>query len=162
MGEPEAARASYERAAAIFRQLPGVEPEFVVALQQLGLLLNQARRPAEAIPYFVEAVAAREQLRGQDDPGQIELLAELGQNYREAGRLADARAPLERAVALADRVAGDRFDEASAREQLALVWWALGERARAVTLMRAARDGWAAVPDAEQVAVVDRWLRGRR
>jgi len=101
-------------------EFDGANPDVVY---EMGALLQQLKRPAEALPYF-------ERHLGMVDDDQ-QTLVQIGKCYTDLGRLADAEAALRRALALADDAVGEynmgyvleqagRNEEAEARYRRAI------------------------------------------
>ena len=72
-------------------------PYFVMELvkNSMGLCLNAQERPAEAEPYFREALEKGRRVLGEDHPSTLTAIVNLGTLLRKLGRLDEAE-PLRR------------------------------------------------------------------
>ena len=77
-------------------EFDGANPDVVY---EMGALLQQLKRPAEALPYF-------ERHLGMVDD-DLQTLVQIGKCYTDLGRLPEAEATLRRALALADDAVGE-------------------------------------------------------
>lgn len=72
--------------------LPPLHPQLATVKSNLGALLVEFNRTAEALPYLVAARDLETQIMAADHPAHIETLANLGRAYFALGRFADALA----------------------------------------------------------------------
>jgi arylsulfatase A-like enzyme/Tfp pilus assembly protein PilF len=108
------------------RALLAAAPDDAILRSWLGYYLAVWGRPGQADEAYALLAAA-----AAAAPRDAEVQANLGWGAWKLGRVAEARAPLETALALEPGSALDRF-------RLALVLERSGERARAATLVRSA------------------------
>ncbi len=80
------------------RQALASDPDNPDVVYEMGLLLQQLRRPADALPYFVQHLA----LTG----GEAQTLVQLGKVYTDLGRLDEAETALRRSLAEGDDAVG--------------------------------------------------------
>jgi len=137
------ARVSFEQALKLTASYPDTVPN---AWNNLGLLATREGRTAEAIGYFQEALRL--------SPDYWIALENLGNAYRQQKRFDDARAPLERAVAV-------RPQDPEANYSLAMVYAQTDDTDRAYQYLQNALKLRPAYPEAlNNLGVL--YLRTRR
>jgi tetratricopeptide (TPR) repeat protein len=99
------AEAAYRRALAIREKAP--EADLVPTLLNLAALHLDAGDPVKAEPLLKRALRIREAALGPKDPGVVECLDALARVARAMGRLDEARAYSDRALAILDERAAD-------------------------------------------------------
>src|SRR5262249_44345247 len=159
-----AAHAAFDRALAIRRKVLGEEhPETAQVLTDLGDLLVHEGRAAEALPLIERGLAAEKNAYGPRNSDVVEALRAYGSALVATGQPAKARGVLEPALATAlddhlgaQLVAGLRFTLAKARVE------AGGDAQHACALAGKARAAAAALPYAEDLPEMERWLKRRR
>jgi tetratricopeptide (TPR) repeat protein len=110
-GRFEEAQALYLAALGVFeKRLGPTHFRTVTAYNNLGVVLAEQERYAEALPYFEKVVAARDAKAA--DPKAADAHANLGMVLVELGRLEDAERAFVRAQALLQGVAVDHFSNA--------------------------------------------------
>ncbi|HOX45392.1 MAG TPA: serine/threonine-protein kinase [Myxococcota bacterium] len=160
-GDLEAALAALELALASRRAVQGEDSPDT---GRLRVLLGDARRLRgelpEAFQEYQGALACLERALGAAHPALAAPLLGLGRVHLVQGQADAAVAPLERALELRERAAGEPRGLAEARFALAraLLRARPGERARARSLAEAARADFAAEGEADQAAEVQRFL----
>ncbi len=110
-GRFEDAQAMYLAALEVFEK--GLGPKHfrtVTAYNNVGVVLAERGRFAEALPYFEKVVVARDAQAA--DPKAADAHANLGMLLVELGRLDEAQQRFERAKALLQGVAVDHFSNA--------------------------------------------------
>ncbi len=110
-GRFEEAQAMYLAAVTVFeRRLGPKHFRTVTGYNNVGVVLAEQERFAEALPYFEKVVAARDAQAA--DPKAADAHANLGLLLLELGRPGDARVEFERSKALLQGVAVDHFSNA--------------------------------------------------
>ncbi|HEX7049937.1 MAG TPA: serine/threonine-protein kinase [Longimicrobiales bacterium] len=139
-GEFDRADSLLERSIERYARLGGApHPEMATSLNELGTLRMIRRRPAEAEPLFLRALALRRQIYGEAHPAVAQTLMGLARARSLLGRFADAVDVGEEAVAMADSVWGsDHPGAAEARLVLGFILLNVDEGERAVQLMEEA------------------------
>lgn len=135
LNRPEEASHQTEAALSLARSL-GLPAQESAALNRLGNIEFQRSDLKRAEVYLTEALAIARRLADKEDLLGL-CLHDLGAVYDAQGRPAEARALLEEAVNLAQRL-GDRKSEAASLNQLGSVYRALGEYKRALSVLRKA------------------------
>jgi len=110
-----------DRLEALSRDRMSGRGELVIGLHARARCAVRQGDHATAETVLRRALAIREQARGSSSPMIADALVELATFYRRRGRVADARAMAERAVAVRDRVPG--VVQARARFERAQTWW---------------------------------------
>jgi tetratricopeptide (TPR) repeat protein len=82
----------------LVRRALEVDPRNPDVMYEVGAVLQQLRRPADALPFFLRHLDMVE-----DD---LQTLVQIGKCYSDLGRLDEAEETLRRAVSLADDAAG--------------------------------------------------------
>jgi len=85
----------YDQAGSFFRQALASDRSLDLAYSGLGYVLTVQGKPERAIPILYSGLAV-----AQDDPARVALWTNLGQAYRDAGRLLEAESALNEALAL--------------------------------------------------------------
>jgi Tfp pilus assembly protein PilF len=151
-----AARATFQRALAIFQAAYGPDhPHVAATLGNLGNVQQQLGELAGARATLQRALAINEAAYGPDHPQVAVTLTNLGIVQRQLGELADARATLQRALAINEAAYGpDHPHVAVTLTNLGNLQQQLGELAGArATLQRALAINEAAYgPDHPHVA----------
>ncbi|MBL8972910.1 MAG: serine/threonine protein kinase [Myxococcales bacterium] len=160
------ARALAERALAIHAAAQtGEVPALIGPLCVLGEAALAEAAWGEARERFTRAVQVVEASYGPEDVAMLTALRGLARVALGERRAREGLAPLERAARIAASRPVPRERLAALQMTQAQVLWAVGEeRARAVALAGAARDGYAAVGErtAADQAEVAAWLAAHR
>ncbi len=155
---PEA-RIQAARALALGEKLHMSEVDLIDSVNLVGAIDAKLGRFDEAVAAFTRAAAMCARL---SEPvfETATTFTLLGDTYLSMGHAAQARAPLERALALREKSGMRPGDLAETQILLGhALWDGGGDRARARALVTTARAGLATRPDAEKErADVDRWL----
>jgi len=85
----------YVQAGLLFRQALAADRSLDLAYSGLGYALIHQGKPEQAIPVLYGGLAV-----AQDDAARVALYTNLGQAYRDAGRLVEAESALNEALAL--------------------------------------------------------------
>lgn len=161
-GQLDRARTYYEQALAIWSATMGADhPDLAIVLGNLGDLENKLGQHARAAERCQRAYTIDRARYGDDTIDLAYSLTCLGEAHLGAGDPRAALEPLERALALRGPDHGDASELAHTRFALARALVSAGKpRARALTLARAARAGYAALGDAHRarVTAIDAWL----
>jgi eukaryotic-like serine/threonine-protein kinase len=161
-GDFSAALDVYRRALDVRAAALGAEhPMTLFSLTLVGSALAHLHRCAEARPLVEKAQAGLIKAVGLTHSDTIDTFAPLARCDLREGRAAKARDGLERALALAEQHHPGHVERGEERFLLAQALWALGERARALTLAARAEQALAGHAPVEQRAAHD-WLEGRR
>jgi tetratricopeptide (TPR) repeat protein len=131
----------------------------VTSLHSLGFALNNAKRPAEAVPVLQRAIVIGERIH---DKHRVvpECQQLLGAALFDLGRFEEARASEEQALA---NLALRQFDRAAARFVLARSLWELGrDRQRAVAIAADAEKGLRASPPGDVMSSLDEVVAWRK
>ena len=149
----------YRRALAIIETLPDNGPDIANAYSNIAQVLFSRHEVPQALAASQRALELAEQSLGKDHPFVGDALLGVGLCFVELHRFREARAPLERALAI--RTRGARPSEmADVQSALGRAIWELGERARGFELIRTARAVYAASPNRDNERVeLDEWLR---
>ncbi len=111
-GDFVAARACFERAAALIERLYGSDdPRRARVLNNLGLILEYQDNHDAAIPYLEQAIALWQRTLGADHPSVAVGLNNLGLALSSAGRDAEARGYFERALKIWERAHGPEHSD---------------------------------------------------
>ena len=161
-GRHDEALARYRRALAIYEQVPDNGPNVALSLGNIGTELLARDDVTEALATFQRALAVAESSLGKDHPYVGDALVGIGECKVRLRKFVEARAVLERALAI--RARGARPNEmADVQIALAKAIWAEGDHTRALALAQAARAGYAASPTSQrQLADTEAWLREPR
>jgi len=165
-GKHEQARDFFERALAISEKALGPDhADVAILLDNLGSTAGQQGKHEEARGFYEQALAIYEKALEPDHPYVAHALTGLGGALLALAKPADALTPLERALAVHATVEVDPVLLAETRFSLAHALWdapaARGrDLGRARTLAAEARDGYAALGEAQKtkLAEVDAWL----
>ncbi|HEY3360041.1 MAG TPA: serine/threonine-protein kinase [Polyangia bacterium] len=162
-GQHAEALARFVRGQAIYEKAVGPkDADFAQALASVGREQRclDPRSPA-ALEAGRRAVAILEAAVGRDHPDLAAALTLVGQAQLALGAPHEAIAPLERAVPLRIKGGAAADDLAETRFALAQALWQAGrDRARAVTLATAARDGLKPLKfRAAELQQVEAWLK---
>jgi serine/threonine protein kinase/tetratricopeptide (TPR) repeat protein len=163
-GEYERASAYFESAVAVLRRNPGLEGELAMALYNLAVCYHLRGEYLRALPIYEEARTRDEALYGAEHPKTSFSLHGLGVALVELGRLDEAWAPLERALAIRTRPGVAPADIGVESVDMGELRFALAralvgrDRARALDLAREARRDYLAQQASDEVARVDAWL----
>jgi serine/threonine protein kinase/Flp pilus assembly protein TadD len=119
-GEYETARKAHEEALALRKAAVGPEHHFVAwSLNNLAGIAFKEDKNEEAARLFKEVVELSRRALGEDHPDQLASWSNLIAALENGGRYVDARAEVEAALELADRIGrGDSFEAATLLEQL--------------------------------------------
>jgi tetratricopeptide (TPR) repeat protein len=107
----------------LVRRALDADPRNPDVIYEMGSLLQQLRRPADALPYFERQL----ELSGDEQ----QTLVQIGKSYADLGRLGEAEATLRRALVLGDDAVGfynlgyvleqrDRLEEAESSYRRAI------------------------------------------
>jgi tetratricopeptide (TPR) repeat protein len=103
--KPAVARAELDRAIAVAKA--SEEPATIAAATTaLAEFLHRADKPKQALPLYLEALAAYEALLGKEHPQLIATLTNLGLAYIDVRDPKSALDPLQRAIALEEKRTG--------------------------------------------------------
>ena len=166
LGDPRRALETATRAVTtVAAFLPAESYEVGAARLVRGQALLALGRGAEARADMDAVLDTFERVLGRDHPFLADPLTGLGEVALAERRPAEAQGLLERAW----EIRSTNIADGGVREQTAFslaqaIWDAApSDRKHALELAIEARDGYAATPDlAPRVALVDRWLAGRR
>jgi len=161
LGDAAAALADADKAVAIYRTAYGPDSPLIWnPLDTRGEALNLLHRYGEAEKDFRDAVHRASGLYGEDHAWTAYCLNDLGQVLIGEGRASEAIPVLQKALRARERLGRSPDDTAETRFALArALWTADQDRARAITLATAARDGYRPMPGHErQVAEIEAWL----
>jgi tetratricopeptide (TPR) repeat protein/predicted Ser/Thr protein kinase len=138
-------------------------PEFARVQDDIGNALLLKRRPGEALDRFRRALSIYEKALGPDHPDAAFAIQRIGVALIDLGRVQEAIAPLERSLRLREGKDVDRGLVGESRWYLAQALWdSGGDRARALTLARAAREDFQADDRPQKdVERISAWLRER-
>ena len=103
--------------------------------QQLGYVLHEAKRHAEALEVNVPLLADGERLHGKDDDNLRGLITNIAQNLHALGRKSEADPYFVRAIALA-KASGKIWNEQDLLFQRGVLAFELGRHDEARRLMR--------------------------
>src|SRR5262249_21681496 len=162
-GRLDAAQAAFARAEGLFAKAgPDVEERALLQAARADLL-PAAKRPADALPLYRQALGPLEARDGRGGLALVDALLGLGAAELDSGDAAAAIASAERAVAIDSASSGPADEIGAAEFLLARARWAAGEdRAGAVALARSARERLARLPyPADALPEIDRWLAHR-
>jgi eukaryotic-like serine/threonine-protein kinase len=154
------ALAHLERALAAYDQIRGPD-HFVSAdvYSNMGDSLRGLKRWGEAAEKYRHAAAIYQETGGPDHPGVARCTGAIGQTWLEAGQPARAIEPLERSIAMFDRIGTRAGPAAGTRYFLARALWSTGrDRARARSLLVDALARFQVERDVEAVVEVAGWL----
>ncbi len=147
----------------IFRAKFGANhPKLAVQLYTEGALLNALNRMPEARRAFEDAIAIWTRELGSDAPVTAYALTGIGVSYLEEGAADAALGPLEQAIRIRGNQNVDPIDQAETEFALARALRASGhdpERSR--RLAEEARSVYARLAMAQELALVDAWIRNR-
>ncbi len=117
------ARPHFERALDLFRTILGPEaPETFIAMLDVGSLLQQDAKIAEAQRYLVPAMEGLRKTKGEDDPETLMAMIYVGDLDLSLGKVEEAARLLSRAVEGVGRVrAGEDIATLRALRGLAIV-----------------------------------------
>ncbi len=88
----------------------GPPEQIPTALHYLANVYNAQRRYAEAEKLYRQEVARAEELWGEGDPRTLRALTDVGLFYVDQGRLADAAAYNDKALAIVKRGVGPDYE----------------------------------------------------
>jgi eukaryotic-like serine/threonine-protein kinase len=159
-GNYEEAAAQYQRALEGFERSESSGALAAKTLYNLGVAHHLRRDYARALDPYREALRRRETLYGVDHPEVAFPLAGLGEALVELGRMAEARAPLERALAICASKGSDARDVGEIRFALARAVEAV-DRERALNLADESRRDYARLGDEDAVRTIDQWVAAR-
>jgi tetratricopeptide (TPR) repeat protein len=112
----------------------------VIGQREIGRSLSGQGRFNEAEQIIRGALADREALTSENDPGLVSFLATASEHYRRAGDLQEALSHAERAAMIADTVESPGWLDVAAYAEYAKVLVALGEQEKAESYFRRAQD----------------------
>jgi CHAT domain-containing protein/tetratricopeptide (TPR) repeat protein len=136
----EAERA-YRQAQALVAKSRGVEhPHYALAVDNLGGLYDEQGRYDLAEPLYREALQIFEKALGPEHPEVATNLHNLGSLLMSQGKCTEALAPIERAIAIRDRLLVNPGHRAASYNLRARIRWELGQRAAAVADLRQAME----------------------
>ena len=161
MHKDHEALAAHRRALAILEKAFGPDNAEVGATHSyIALVLADTHHTNEAVAEFTRALAIEEKALGPDHPNLAYDLIGVANGEVEADKPADAVAHSERALQLRESHGSPPSEVAEARFCVARALVAAhGDRARALQLATAARDGYRADPaQSDNAAAVERWL----
>ncbi|MBK8263019.1 MAG: serine/threonine protein kinase [Nannocystis sp.] len=160
-GHYEQALRHQEEALAIIREVaPDDVKEIGRLLYNIGVTYHVQGRFAAAVERYAEALPLTESVFGGDHPETAFPLTGLGTGLVELGRAEEARALLERALAIRTRRDVTPIDLGEIRFALARAL-PIAERARARELAQAARADYEANADQAMAGVIAAWLASR-
>jgi eukaryotic-like serine/threonine-protein kinase len=163
-GDYSGAKASYERALAIeTAALPPDHPSVAASVDNLALVHTKLGDLEQALVLHSRALALWEQAVGPQHPSMASSLCMLGDTHIAQARPSEALAAYERAVAIYELHDGIQPNEYEARFVLGkLLVETGGDRARALSQVQMARDGFGELGEGkvEALAAVDAWIAG--
>ncbi|MFN0248134.1 MAG: tetratricopeptide repeat protein [Kofleriaceae bacterium] len=133
-------------------------PFIGVAHFGIGQALRQSGKLAEALVEFERAHAIEEKALGKDSPKIAEALTLIGATKIALGDPKGAIPHLERAYVLRTSSNNSPADLAKIQLTLADALQKTGQRVRARTLAEQARDGYAELGDAKELAIANKLL----
>ncbi|MBP6631144.1 MAG: tetratricopeptide repeat protein [Kofleriaceae bacterium] len=136
-GDSVTAMAHHQRAIDKTRAALGPHTDLAAILTNQAQIQRDLDLYDKALPNLREAIEIYDRA-GVTSETVAQALTVLGQSLFETGRPAEARGPLERALAVFTKAQVGRVWQAEARASLAEVLWALGERTVAVAVGREA------------------------
>ena len=138
-------------------------PDMGLCLQNEGEALSGLKRFREALDAHRRAQAIWAESLGGDQRVIGYALNGMGVAQLGLGDAPGARKTLEEALALREKKETDPTPLAETRFALARALWIVGERGRALSLAREARDAYARLPKemAPRLRAVDAWLASR-
>ncbi|MEV0191747.1 tetratricopeptide repeat protein [Kitasatospora purpeofusca] len=123
----------------------------LTARANLAAAHRQAGRPVDAARLLKQVATAQQELRGDEDPTTLAVLAALGAAYSEAGLLGDALALKEQVLASRERVLGPLHpDTVSSRTGLSIAYGALGRTTEALALQERAAAEFRPADDSDK------------
>ena len=123
-------------------------PEVTLALNNLGDLLRELGRPAEARDMHQRSLDLATDIYGPDHYRVASSLAGLGEDFLELGNLQAASSHLTRAVAISeDQQVGDRLIAGRRFALARCLWESRADRERARTMAREALATYRGLPD---------------
>ncbi len=133
----KAALADFERVLALQQQHLGDEhPEVASTLNNLGVVLTNLDRPADAVERYEESLRLHEKLEGEEHPNVALALHNLAVALKRMGKSVEARAAFERAVRLRRKALGfNHPDTLRSAQTLVKLLIAMGELEAARTLL---------------------------
>jgi tetratricopeptide (TPR) repeat protein len=161
LGRTEEARACLSRALRVGRKvLPAKDADLGLAELELGELLLEQHRHAEALRHYATAVA----ILRNDAALLVDALLGEGEARLAIGLPRQAAASLERALSVWSSPDADPAKLVRIRFALARALWGAGDRRRAVVLCHEARSALAkwAPPGDPELKRIDAWLRDRK
>jgi serine/threonine protein kinase/Tfp pilus assembly protein PilF len=108
LGRYDEARPLLERALESRRRVLGEEdPDTLVSIDMMGILLQRQGKLAEAEPYFREALEKRRRVLGKEDPQTLISMSQMGVLLWDQGKLAEAEPYFREALEKMRRVLGE-------------------------------------------------------
>ena len=159
-GDYAAAVPQFERALVVQREAGVNDADLAILLYNLGVALQMGGQYESALGPYRDALVRSERAHGVDHLEVTGPLIGLGGALVELGRLDEARALLERALALQTRDGAPPADLGELRYALARAL-APVDRDRALVLAAEARGDYSSNGDADTVSAIDTWLKGQ-
>jgi tetratricopeptide (TPR) repeat protein len=160
LGRASEALAVSKRACDVFIRAYGLHStEAAMCLSNQSEYLIALGRPADALAPARQALANWEVELGPNHPFVAYPLTALGRAYLAITRPRDALPPLERAWRIRREPGSEPMETALTEFTLARALWdAGGERARAISLAKAARTLYSGTPSRSSTAEIGAWL----
>jgi len=159
-GDNDGAATQLEQALAILTRAHGNEADIADILYNLGIAYQARGELERARERYQDALTRGELLHGPTSAEVAYPLLGLGEVLAELGRDAEARAALERALAIRTRKGVEPVDIGELRFVLARTL-AASDRDRAVVLAQQAREDYARDGAQDHVRDIDTWLKGQ-
>ena len=142
------------------RQRDGGDADLADIYYNLGVVYQMRREYERALAPYRDALARSERVHGPEHPDVAYPLVGLGGVLVELGEYDEARALLERALAIRTRKDVDPVDLGELRFALARAV-APVDRDRALVLATEARSDYSDSGDADTVQTINTWLKGQ-
>jgi len=132
-----------ERALAIRRELLGADdPHTLASTSNMGILLRAQGKPADAEPYYHEALDGYRRVLGDDHPNTLLSINNMGFLLQARGKLTEAEPYFREALEGSRRVLGDDHpDTLISINNMGALLWAQGKPAEAEPYYREALEG---------------------
>jgi serine/threonine protein kinase/tetratricopeptide (TPR) repeat protein len=157
IGDFVGAVSQYEQALVVLSRAQGADADVADIRYNLGVAQHLRQQYELALPHYRAALELTERMKGADHPDVAYPLTGLGGALVELHRDAEARALLERALAIRSREGVAPIDIGELRFALARALRSV-DRDRAVVLAMQARDDYGRDANKEQVATISAWL----
>jgi tetratricopeptide (TPR) repeat protein len=156
----DGAAAQFEQALAVATRAGSGDADFADIYYNLGAVYQLRGEYERALAPYRDALARSERVLGPDHPDVAYPLLGLGGVLVELGKHEEARALLERALAIRTRKDVDPVDLGELRFALARAV-APVDRDRALVLATEARGDYSDAGDADTVQAINTWLKGQ-